>query len=67
MKNGEEVIVNNPCDYPDSTGDVLEEFEPVVNATVIVPLEHYSPISMLCRVTLLVIFFVTCTIGKTWS
>ena len=50
MRNGDEVMVNNPCDYPDNAQDVAEELEPIVNATIIVPLEYYSPITMLCRV-----------------
>ncbi len=50
MLDGTEKIVSNPCDYPDNISTIAEEFEPVVNSTIIVPQDYYSAISQLCRV-----------------
>ncbi len=48
LKNGEDVHISNPADWPDMN-DIAHVEEPVVNATIMVPVEYVGAVMNLCQ------------------
>ena len=47
LRNGDEVIVNNPSDMPEG-GDIDSIFEPFIKSEIILPKEYIGPMMNLC-------------------
>jgi GTP-binding protein LepA len=48
LKNGSEIHISNPADWPDMN-DIQHVEEPVVNATIMVPVEYVGAVMTLCQ------------------
>jgi GTP-binding protein LepA len=48
LENGEEVVVTNPSDWP-NTGKIAEIYEPVAKAMVLLPSEYVGTVMELCQ------------------
>jgi len=48
MKNGEEIHISNPADWPDAN-DIASVEEPTVKATIMVPNEYVGAVMTLCQ------------------
>lgn len=48
LKNGEEVVIDNPVSYPDPS-KIQKSFEPYIKASIIIPDKYIGPVMDLCR------------------
>ena len=48
LKNGEEIVIDNPANYPDPS-KIQKSFEPYIRASIIIPDKYIGPVMELCR------------------